>query len=139
MEVNQVNNEEKLNDYGGSLAVVFSQYPGLDLSQEATMFFKAPEAYLRSQINSYGGTLSYTVTYGGGNVWEKITPDVLLVGGEGKQLLFYSGLKVQANTPVDISVPIDPYYWTTVSGGVVDRETLMVVLNSLEGLYIRAR
>ena len=74
MEVNQVNNEEKLNDYGGSLAVVFNQYPGLDLSQEATMFFKAPQAYLRSQINSYGGTLSYTVTYGGGNVWEKITP-----------------------------------------------------------------
>ena len=139
MEVNQVNNEEKLNDYGGSLAVVFSQYPGLDLSQEATMFFQAPEAYLRSQINSYGGTLSYTVTYGGGNVWEKITPDVLLVGGEGKQLLFYSGLRVQANTPADISVPIDPYYWTTVSGGEVDRETLMVVLNSLEGLYIRAR
>ena len=67
------------------------------------------------------------------------TPDVLMVGGEGKQLLFYSGLKVQANTPVDISVPIDPYYWTTVSGGEVDRETLMVVLNSLEGLYIRAR
>ena len=62
-----------------------------------------------------------------------------MVGGEGKQLLFYSGLKVQANTPVDISVPIDPYYWTTVSGGEVDRETLMVVLNSLEGLYIRAR
>ena len=139
MEVNQVNNEEKLNDYGGSLAVVFSQYPGLDLSQEATMFFQAPEAYLRSQINSYGGILSYTVTYGGGNVWEKITPDVLLVGGEGKQLLFYSGLRVQANTPADISVPIDRYYWTTVSGGEVDRETLMVVLNSLEGLYIRAR
>ena len=58
-------NLNKLTDYGGSLAVVFSQYGPVDLTK-ATMFFSAPEDYLRSQINSYGAKLSYKVIFGGG-------------------------------------------------------------------------
>ena len=58
-------NLNKLTDYGGSLAVVFSQYGPVDLTK-ATMFFSAPEEYLRSQINSYGAKLSYKVIFGGG-------------------------------------------------------------------------
>ena len=60
-------NLNKLTDYGGSLAVVFSQYGPVDLTK-ATMFFSAPEEYLRSQINSYGAKLSYKVIFGGGYV-----------------------------------------------------------------------
>ena len=36
------------------------------------------------------------------------------------------------------TVPLEPYYWVLPSGAPIDRAKLMVVLNNLEGLYIRA-
>ena len=64
-------------------------------------------------------------------------PDVLLTGA-GVSLLYHSGIDISPNTPTDIEVPMDPYYWVLPSGAPVDRPKLMVVLNNLEGVYVRA-
>ena len=65
-------------------------------------------------------------------------PDVLLVGG-GMNLLYHSGLRAPpTNTPTNRSAPFEPHYWVLPSGAGVDRFKLMVALNGLEGIYIRA-
>ena len=53
----------------------------------------APEAFVRNQISSYGGKLSYLVTYSGYNMNEKgvnEAPDVLMIGN-GEVFFFVSG------------------------------------------------
>lgn len=63
---------------------------------------------------------------------------MLLVGG-GLNLLYHSGLRSpQTNTPTNRSVPLEPYYWVLPSGAAVDRAKLMVALNNLQGVYVRA-
>lgn len=64
-------------------------------------------------------------------------PDVILTG-DGISLLFYSGRKITPNTPTKFQVPLEPYYWVLPSGSGIDRSKLMVVLNNLDGIYIRA-
>ena len=59
-----LNNQEKLINYNGELAVGFESYAPLDFA-ESTLYFSAPEQYRRSQIKSYGGNLKYKVTYSG--------------------------------------------------------------------------
>ena len=53
-------------------------------------------------------------------------------------ILFHSGYTVEPNTPINFSAPFEPYYWVTPSGAEVDRTKLMVVLNNLQGIYIRS-
>ena len=65
------------------------------------------------------------------------TPDVLLIGAE-LSILFHSGLKVTPNAALNVSAPIDPYYWVLPSGAPIDRSKMMVVLNNLKGVYIKA-
>jgi hypothetical protein len=126
-----------LPNYSRELAVSFTSYPTVDMSQ-ATMYFKAPEDFLRNQINSYGGNLNYQLTYSGYELdGAPVSPDVLIVGA-GVSLLFHSGIKVRSNEMVNMSVPIDPYYWVLPSGAPIDRPKLMVVLTNLEAIYIKA-
>ncbi len=65
------------------------------------------------------------------------SPDVLLIGAE-LSILFHSGLKVSPNAALNVSAPIDPYYWVLPSGAPIDRSKMMVVLNNLKGVYIKA-
>ena len=39
---------------------------------------------------------------------------------------------------LNVSAPIDPYYWVLPSGAPIDRSKMMVVLNNLKGVYIKA-
>ena len=129
--------DESLPVYSGELAFSFTSYPQVDLSTSA-VYFKAPEAFLLNQINSYGGNLNYELTYSGYDL-ENVprAPDVFMVGN-GLSLLYHSGLKPRPNEPMTMVIPFDPYLWVTPSGAQIDRSKLMVVLTNLEGLYIRA-
>jgi hypothetical protein len=56
---------EPLNNYGGEVPAFFED---LDLSgplTDSSVYFAAPDAFLRSQINSYGGKMTYTITHSG--------------------------------------------------------------------------
>jgi hypothetical protein len=61
-----------------------------------------------------------------------------LVGG-GLNLLYHSGRRPPpTNTPSNRSVEFEPHLWVLPSGAAVDRAKLMVALNGLKGIYIRA-
>jgi hypothetical protein len=62
---------------------------------------------------------------------------VLLIGAE-LSILFHSGLRITPNAGLNVSSPIDPYYWVLPSGAPIDRSKMMVVLNNLKGVYIKA-
>ena len=82
--------DQSLPLYGEELAVSFTSYRNVDL-KSTSIYFAAPEDFLRNQINSYGGKLQYSVTYGGYNMEEAPkAPDVILVGA-GFSLLYHSG------------------------------------------------
>ena len=54
-------------NYSGELAMALDDVlvnNGIDL-EETSLYFKAPDAYLRNQINSYGGHLRFSVQYSG--------------------------------------------------------------------------
>ena len=127
-----------LPNYGGELAVYLSDFGAQNYSQ-VSAYFSAPEDFRRSQINSYGGNLTYMVTYSGYELeGAPGHPDVLLVGAGGKSLLYYSGIKITPNEQTNITAIFEPYYWVAPSGASVDRSDLMVVLNNLKGVYLRA-
>ena len=65
------------------------------------------------------------------------SPDVLMIGN-GISLLFHSGLKPRPNEAINVTAPIDPYYWVQPSGAPIDRPKLMVLLTNVEGIYIKA-
>ncbi len=63
---------------------------------------------------------------------------MLLVGG-GLHLLHYTGGRPpRTNERTPMRAPLDPEDWRHPSGDPVDRTKLMVALNRLEGLYLRA-
>lgn len=126
-----------LPNYSGELAVSFTAYPDISMDSH-TLYFKAPEDFLRNQIKSYGGFLSYSVTYSGYNMdGSAQAPDVLLTGN-GVSLLYHSGQPIRPNEEMKVKAPFDPYYWVLPSGAPIDRPQLMVALTNLTGLYIRA-
>ena len=53
-----------LPNYGGQLAVSFVDFAGVDLS-DTSLYFKAPDAFLRNQVFSYGGNVNYELIYSG--------------------------------------------------------------------------
>ena len=129
--------DKSLINYYGELTVSFNSYPDVDLNTN-TLYYKLPDPYLRNQINSYGGDLNYQATYSGYNMEGGVqSPDVIMVG-DGISLLYHSGLTPRPNEAIDITAPIDPYYWVLPSGAPIDRPKLMVVLTDVKGIYIKA-
>lgn len=58
--------------------------------------------------------------------------------GAGVSLLYHSGRRGEPNLAMERTVPFEPYYWVLPSGAPIDRAKLMVVLNNLKGMYIKA-
>lgn len=133
------NSDQSLPNYSGELAISFTSYPDIDLNEQ-TLYFKAPEAYLRNQINSAGGAFNYKVTYSGYNMQDTGSnpiPDLIL-SGNGISLLYHANMQVRPNEPMEISALLDPYVWNLPDGAYIKRRHLMSVLANLTGIYIRA-
>ncbi len=130
-------NMRSMPNYGGSLDIQFNDIPYIDFS-ETTAYFSAPEAFLRRQIDSYGGKFTFTVTYSGYSLDEAPKhPDLMLIGAD-MELLYHSGIKIEPNAPTTITATFEPYYWFHPTGKQADRSNLMQVLSNLKGVYIRA-
>jgi len=127
--------QPELINYSGELAISFRDYPISDLST-TSVYFKAPIDYVKNQIMSYGGKLNYQITYSGYELeGAPRTPDVLLIGAD-LSLLFHSSLKVVSNVPLNVSAPIDPYYWVLPSGEYSQIFSLKCLFDSLRLFYI---
>ena len=62
----------------------------------------------------------------------------MILVGAGISLLYHGNRYLAPNEVLEREVPIDPYYWVLPSGAQIDRIKLMVVLNNLEAVLIRA-
>ncbi|XP_072773402.1 basement membrane-specific heparan sulfate proteoglycan core protein isoform X3 [Taeniopygia guttata] len=113
----------------------------LDLSRRflaLDAFWALPEPFLGDKVDAYGGALSYGVRYrlGRGPPEPTAHPDLLL-RGHGRQLRARAG-----DTQPDIlnrrHVPLTEDHWEDEQGAPVSRELLLLVLQGLEGIFIRA-
>ncbi|KAM8989960.1 basement membrane-specific heparan sulfate proteoglycan core protein isoform 8-T8 [Ara ararauna] len=113
----------------------------LDLSRRflaLDAFWALPDAFLGDKVDAYGGALSYGVRYrlGRGPPEPTTHPDVLL-RGHGRQLRARDG-----DTQPDVlnrrHVPFTEDRWEDEEGAPVSRELLLLVLQDLEGIFIRA-
>ncbi|XP_032935509.1 basement membrane-specific heparan sulfate proteoglycan core protein isoform X4 [Catharus ustulatus] len=113
----------------------------LDLSRRflaLDAFWALPEPFLGDKVDAYGGALSYGVRYrlGRGPPESTAHPDVLL-WGHGRQLRARAG-----DTQPDLlnrrHVPLTEDHWEDEQGTPVSRELLLLVLQRLEGIFIRA-
>ncbi|XP_050838439.1 basement membrane-specific heparan sulfate proteoglycan core protein isoform X7 [Serinus canaria] len=113
----------------------------LDLSRRflaLDAFWALPEPFLGDKVDAYGGALSYGVRYrlGRGPPEPTAHPDVLL-RGHGRQLRARAG-----DTQPDVlnrrHVPLTEDHWEDEQGAPVSRELLLLVLQGLEGIFIRA-
>ncbi|XP_054705507.1 basement membrane-specific heparan sulfate proteoglycan core protein isoform X3 [Grus americana] len=113
----------------------------LDLSRRflaLDAFWALPEAFLGDKVDAYGGALSYGVRYrlGRGPPEPTAHPDVVL-RGHGRQLRARAG----ATRPDVLNrrhVPFTEDHWEDEEGAPVSRELLLLVLQGLEGIFIRA-
>ena len=129
--------DQPLTNYGGLLDVPFSSIPNTDLNKN-TFYFQSGPAYRGSQLNSYGGAIRYNFTFSGATSTDtRKTPDVMLEGA-GSTILYYAGHKIpEYQYEVAMVAKLEPRYWVTASGNPVEREKLMVILNSLDNVYIK--
>ncbi|XP_049659348.1 basement membrane-specific heparan sulfate proteoglycan core protein isoform X12 [Accipiter gentilis] len=113
----------------------------LDLSRRflaLDAFWALPDAFLGDKVDAYGGALSYGVRYrlGRGPPEPTTHPDVVL-RGHGRQLRARTG----ATRPDVLNrrhVPFTEDHWEDEEGAPVSRELLLLVLQGLEGIFIRA-
>ncbi|XP_031987364.1 basement membrane-specific heparan sulfate proteoglycan core protein isoform X3 [Corvus moneduloides] len=113
----------------------------LDLSRRflaLDAFWALPEPFLGDKVDAYGGALSYGVRYrlGRGPPEPTAHPDVLL-RGHGRQLRARAG-DTQPDVLNQRHVPLTEDHWEDEQGVPVSRELLLLVLQGLEGIFIRA-
>ncbi|XP_066588247.1 laminin subunit alpha [Prorops nasuta] len=108
------------------------------VNNDEVVYFSAPQTYLGKRITSYGGHLNYTVHYTTGPFGKAVSrPDVILSGGN--IVLFYYGEEQPPSfTSFRGSVQLVESNFLTVNRQLATREQIMIVLEDLEGLYIRA-
>ncbi|XP_066058873.1 basement membrane-specific heparan sulfate proteoglycan core protein isoform X2 [Chamaea fasciata] len=113
----------------------------LDLSRRflaLDAFWALPEPFLGDKVDAYGGTLSYGVRYrlGRGPPEPTTHPDLLL-WGHGRQLRARAG-DTQPDVLNQRHIPLTEDHWEDEQGALVSRELLLLVLQGLEGIFIRA-
>lgn len=115
---------------------------GIDLDNEdfntSLTYFSAPEHYLGNKLSSYGGFLNYTIFYTTGLFGSAISGgDVILQGKTG--FVIHESLEQPAsNIYYKASLEMIESNFVSPSGVPCTREQFMVILESLQGLFIRA-
>lgn len=114
----------------------------LDFAQSETtekmVFFSAPEIYLEKKLTSYGGWLNYTIMYSTGPFGNAVDgADVILRSGD--TLLFYHADEQPYQfANYRASLELVEKNFVGLNKLKATREQLLVVLENLQGIYIRA-
>ncbi|KAK0176557.1 hypothetical protein PV328_000678 [Microctonus aethiopoides] len=102
------------------------------------IYFAAPGIYLGKKLTSYGGALNYTIHYSTGPFGKAIAgPDVILLGADSI-LLHYGEEQPPSFTNFRASVELIETNFITTTNLEVTREQLLITLENLKGIYIRA-
>ncbi|XP_015602424.1 laminin subunit alpha [Cephus cinctus] len=102
------------------------------------VYFSAPRSYLGKKLTSYGGYVNYTVHYSTGQFGNAVAgPDLILYGAD-IFLLHYGDEQPPSFTNFRAAVEIVESKFVTLNRSPATREQIMVVLENLHGIYIRA-
>lgn len=102
------------------------------------VYFAAPDDYLGKKLTSYGGMLNYTVHYSTGPFGEAVPGADVILYGAGSYLLYYCDEQPPQFTNFRASLKLVESNLVTTANLPVTREQLLVVLEDLRGIYIRA-
>ncbi|EFN79905.1 laminin subunit alpha [Harpegnathos saltator] len=105
---------------------------------ENVVYFSAPDTYLNKKLTSYGGYFNYTIHYSTGPFGKAVgVADVILQGAD-TTLFYHSEEQPPSFTNFRASVHLVETNFLTVNKLSVTREQMMVVLEDLRRIYIRA-
>ncbi|XP_035729977.1 laminin subunit alpha-like isoform X2 [Vespa mandarinia] len=105
---------------------------------ENVVYFAAPASYLGKKLTSYGGFLNYTVSYDTGPFGKAVSAADVILQGADTVLFFYGDEQPLSFTNFAGSVELIEANFFTPNRLSVTREQIMVVLENLQGIYIRA-
>ncbi|KAH8387838.1 hypothetical protein KR093_009841, partial [Drosophila rubida] len=106
-----------------------------------TLYWSLPAGFLGNKLTSYGGRLSYTVSYSplpGGLMSRNNAPDVVIKSGEDLTLIHYRKSAVNPSQSSSYAVPIVESAWQRIDGQVANREHLLMALSKIDSIYIKA-
>ncbi|GAB6018614.1 hypothetical protein CHUAL_000299 [Chamberlinius hualienensis] len=103
-----------------------------------SFYWKLPKLFLGNKLTSYGGNLTYTITYEVSvQGLTRPGPDVQ-ISGNRITLEYLHSSQPQAFTTETISVPLFERYWKRSDGQPATREHLMMALAKLDKILIKA-
>ena len=101
-----------------------------------TAYFEFPRQYLGSQIKSYGGTLSYDLSFQGSSYVN--SPDLILIGDD-YQLYHTLNRRLRLSQNNEISVRFWPGDWRKNGplGPIATKEEILMTLQNLQHMLLR--
>ncbi|BFG00372.1 basement membrane-specific heparan sulfate proteoglycan core protein [Drosophila madeirensis] len=122
--------------YGSELSFNAEGEHGAD-----TLYWSLPAVFLGNKLVSYGGKLSYTLSYSplpGGQMSRNSAPDVVIKSGEDLLLIHYRKSPVTPTTASSYSVEIKESAWQRGDGQFANREHTLMALSNITAIYIKA-
>jgi len=102
------------------------------------VYFSAPDTYLDKKFTSYGGHLNYTVYYTTGPFGKAVSAADVILQGANITLFYYADEQPPSFINFRASLSLVEANFVTSGRLSATREQIMVVLEDLSGLYIRA-
>ncbi|KAG8442156.1 hypothetical protein GDO86_011091 [Hymenochirus boettgeri] len=141
-----------LNNQEGTTDGVFSEFPDLLLDgnmikqhlHSETFYWQLSEQFLGNKVMSYGGKLTYVITYYAlGDIGlSDFEPHILMKGGSFRKLVIYADIPAPANrerNEIQIKLVENKWkYYNAVSDKAVTRSDFMSVLENVDYILIKA-
>ncbi|EGI60824.1 PREDICTED: laminin subunit alpha [Acromyrmex echinatior] len=105
---------------------------------ENVIYFSAPDTYLNKKLTSYGGYLNYSVYYSTGPFGKAVSAADVILQGANTTLFYYSDEQPPSFVNFRASVRLIEANFVTSNRLSATREQIMVILEDLRGIYVRA-
>ncbi|XP_016982302.1 basement membrane-specific heparan sulfate proteoglycan core protein isoform X20 [Drosophila rhopaloa] len=106
-----------------------------------TLYWSLPAKFLGNKLTSYGGKLSYTLSYSplpSGIMSRNSAPDVVLKSGEDLVFLHYRKSQVSPSVDNTYAVEIKESSWQRIDEVSANREHVLMALSNITAIYIKA-
>ncbi|XP_041563042.1 basement membrane-specific heparan sulfate proteoglycan core protein isoform X19 [Drosophila elegans] len=106
-----------------------------------TLYWSLPAAFLGNKLTSYGGKLSYTLSYSplpSGIMSRNSAPDVVIKSGEDLRLIHYRKSQVSPSVANTYAVEIKESAWQRSDAVPANREHVLMALSNITAIYIKA-
>lgn len=105
---------------------------------ENVVYFSTSDTYLDKRLTSYGGYFNYSVYYSTGPFGKAVSAADVILQGADTTLFYYSDEQPPSFMNFRASVRLVEANFLTNNRLSATREQIMVVLEDLRGIYVRA-